>query len=147
MPLHSRIEQASDFVRLGFADILDPNTMFWSLYFRTDAVATTEVQQLLVLVPRYNGFDGAAVAAALEEFKGRVTHWEFGRERSPVLYLCLPYRTNQLEGQRSHVPGEKIPEAEHAQLLLRLREVFVHGLGAEEFTLDERQHNLRIWWG
>ncbi|MCP5476542.1 MAG: hypothetical protein H7A19_17060 [Rhodanobacteraceae bacterium] len=142
----AKLHAAEQFVSLGYGDIIRRDAEFWSTQFRTDQLTTPETQVLLRLVKSYNAFSGDRVAAAIEEFKGRVTAWEFGREGSPVVYVLLPYTTNQIEGQRRYIVGNRIPEEAHAALLERLQIVFQSELGASEFTLDDRQHYLRVWW-
>lgn len=144
---HGKLLAAERFVSLGYADIISRDAEFWSTQFRTDQLTTSEAQTLVRLVKSYNAFEGHKVSAAIEQFKGRVTAWEFGREGSPVLYVRLPYTTNQIEGRRSYVVGDRIPLEVHAALLEQMQTVFQSELCASEYSLDERQHYARVWWG
>jgi hypothetical protein len=101
---------------------------------------------VLGIVKNYNALEGEKVAIALSEFKGKVTLWRFGRDGDPVVFVRLPYTTNQIEGQRSHVVGARITKEAHSTVVERLRKVFQKILGAEHVSADESNHELTFWW-
>ena len=110
-------------------------------------LSTRQASELVLLVPEYGPFKGAAVAKGIQSFAGRVSGVVFGREGSPVLYVHMPYWTHHREGPMPRPPGSKIPDSENKQLVKELRKVFVDELGAEEFgpdSIDPRV--IRIWW-
>lgn len=146
--MNNRLEQAIAFVRLGYGDILE-NASFRSLEFLTDALTTIEAQHVLGVVPKYNAFAGDTVASAIERFRGRISAYEFGRSRSPVLHVRLPFTANQAEEyEKPWEVGPRISEADHTALLAEMKGIFVNSLDAEEFeAIDDRSHYIRIWWG
>lgn len=64
------------------------------LSFKTDCVSTDYAQAALKLIEQYNGFEGAKVSAAIEEFRGKVNCWVLGRAGSPLLIARFPYWTH-----------------------------------------------------
>jgi hypothetical protein len=144
--LTDQTRDALQFVALGYGD----NRGFRSLNFRTEKLNTDQTMAVVQLVQEYNQFDGAAVAAALEQFRGRVSGYEFGREGSPVLYIELPYWTSQAEahaGREAEAGGRRIEDAERDALIAEVRLVFVDRLKADEFDIEEiGDRRLRVWW-
>jgi hypothetical protein len=121
---------------------------FQSTQFLTPVLSTRQSSELVLLVPEYGRFKGAAVANGIQRFVGRVSGVAFDREGSPVLYVHLPYWTRQREGSMPRASGAKISDQDNEQLVKELRRVFVDELGAEESgpdTIDSRV--IRIWWG
>jgi hypothetical protein len=145
--LTAQTRDALQFVALGYGD----NRGFRSLNFRTEKLNTDQTQAVVRLVKEYNQFDGAAVAAAIEQFRGRISGYEFGREGSPVLYIELPYWTSQAEAHAVQAaeagPGRRIEDAERDALIEEMRVVFVDRLKADEFDIEEiGDRRLRVWW-
>ncbi len=144
-PENGRARNAMEFVKLGFGD--DFGLDFRSLHFRTEELTTDEAQAVMRLI-NYEEFDGAKIAEAISQFKGRIAAYEFGREGSPVLYVRLPYWTHQREGSPRRKAGVRIEDAENDSLVAMLRDTFVEKLGASEFgagdVVDKRK--LRVWW-
>lgn len=139
-----RMEDALAFVKLGYGDMF--GRQFRSLNFNTEELNTDDAQRVIRLVDSYNAFKGEKVAAALTQFRGRVTSYQFGRERSPVLYINLPYWTHQREGSPKG-QGERIDDAEFRKLVAELRGIFSGTLACDEFELDPvRKRTVRIWW-
>lgn len=130
------------FVAAGFGDVFDANVR--SLDFRTEVVPTAQAQALACLVPDYNVPFGGPVSAAMAGFRGEVSGWQVGRENSPVVYVELPYWTNQREGGDPVGQGERIDEAATAALVARLRTAFVDGAHASEFGVE--RNTVRMWW-
>src|SRR4249919_470995 len=124
----NRLEQLTQFIRLGYADVFDDEFEFRSLHFQTDELTTEEAQHALKMVKSYNAFNGPKTAKSIEEFKGRVSDWRFGREGDPVLYVRLPYTTNQAEGQIGYIVGPRIPEPEHNAIFDRIYQLFTKSL-------------------
>ncbi|MBA3547126.1 MAG: hypothetical protein H0T76_11630 [Nannocystis sp.] len=151
----TRRDHALAFVKLGYGD--EPGGGFHSLNFRTEALNTDVAQEAVMLVEQYNAFAGVKVAEALEQLRGDIMYYEFGREHSPVLYVHLPYWTSQQERScpanhcREGAWGDaddsrKLEPREHAALLQRARTAFG---AADADTIDpvmENDHVLRIWW-
>lgn len=143
-----RIAAAQQFVRLGFGDTIDDDAAFYSHHFLTQGLTTLEAQAVIPVVPQYNAFNGAKVAAALAQFRGKVTGWKFGAARSPLLIVVLPYWTHQAEevtpGTSS---GTKITPAEQAALLDEMRRVFVDVLAADKFQKNgDGSNEFGAWW-
>lgn len=146
MEENKRRQLARSFVVLGFGDIVSGEP-FRSLDFLTDAVSTSEAQDLIRLVKSYNAFDGERVASALERFRGRVGGWKFGRCGSPLLHVELPYWTHQVEETLPGTQGARISQENHEALMLELQQTFVDELEADVFeTIDDSEHEVRIWW-
>ena len=138
-------DDAIAFVRLGYGDHNERD--FRSLEFLTDDLDTDTAKAVVALVRSYNAFQGEKVAAALERFCGRVSRYRFGRSRSPLLHVDLPYWTGQREGQPPGERGERIDAAAHLAIVEELRRVFVNELGADSFGADQiSERTLHVWW-
>jgi hypothetical protein len=147
LPLEVDIALAEQFVRLGFGPNILGQRGFHSTHFLTPRLSTVQTAQLVRVVAEYGKFKGALVAEGITRFAGRVSAVEFGREGSPVLYIHLPYWTHQREGPVGKGAGSRISDEEHAKLVAELRQVFVTGLGAQEFGPDRaNSRTIRIWW-
>ena len=118
---------------------------------------TTDEAQAVIRLINYEEFDGAKIAEAISQFKGRFAACEFGREGSPVLYVRLPCWTHQREGSPARKDGVRIEEAENDSLVAMLRDTFVEKLGASEFEAQKTfadvpgvyvadKRKLRVWW-
>ena len=150
MPVTStrRINVVQQFVRLGFADHLDPDAPFCSGEFLTQELTTTEVQAAMSVLPRINTFSGVQVAGSLDRFRGEVRAWKFGRSGTPVLHVLLPFWTHQVEERHVASPvGAPIQDAEHRALIERLQHCLVDELDAFDFVrVDETDHVWRARW-
>jgi hypothetical protein len=151
----TRRDQALAFVKLGYGDELGGE--FRSLNFRTEALNFDVAKDAVTLVKQYNGFAGNKVAEALEQLRGDMMYYEFGREDSPVLYVHLAHWTSQQEracpedhcrqgswGDKDD--ARKLEAHEHAALVQRVHEAF---RGAAADTIDpvlDNDHVLRVWW-
>ncbi|PTU30564.1 hypothetical protein [Stenotrophobium rhamnosiphilum] len=142
LPPEVDIGAATTFIKIGFG--LDESVRFQSTQLLTPRLRIVQAQKLIALVKSYNNFEGEKVAAAMTEFRGKVSSIEFGREGSPVLYIDLPYWTHQREETVLAGKGEKIPDNENAKLVERLKQVFIKKLAADEFDVEGRR--IRIWW-
>lgn len=144
-PADSPVDDAVAFVKLGYGDLFEAE--FRSLDFLTDELDTRAAQAVVAVVDQYNAYDGARVAEALARFEGRISHYRFGRDQSPVLFVALPHWTGQREGMPAGERGKRIDAKAHAKLVDELREVFVDQLQADEFGTDPIfERTLRIWW-
>jgi hypothetical protein len=147
IPLPVDMKLAKQFVSIGFGPQVLGETGFQSTQFLTPTLSTRQASELVLLVPEYGHFKGAAVAKGIQSFAGRVSGVAFGREGSPVLYVHLPYWTQQREGPIPRAAGSKISDQENEQLVKELRKVFADELGAEEFGPDSiNSRMIRIWW-
>jgi hypothetical protein len=147
IPLPVDMKLAKQFVTLGFGPMVLGETGFQSTQFLTPVLSTRQTSELVLLVPEYGRFKGAAAARGIQSFAGRVSGMAFGRELSPVLYVHLPYWTHQREGPISKAAGTRISDRENQQLVAELKRVFVDELGAEEFGPDPiDKRTIRIWW-
>ena len=147
IPLPVDMNLAKQFVRLGFGPMVLGEVGFQSTEFLTPVLSTRQASELVLLVPEYGPFKGAAVANGIQRFAGRVSGVAFGRELSPVLYVHLPYWTHQREGPNTKGIGTKISDKENEQLVAELKRVFVDELEAEEFGPDTiNSRVIRIWW-
>jgi hypothetical protein len=132
-------------VSLGYGDLVRSRS-FRSLHFRTKRLTTIQTQVVRRLVRAHNSFRGEEVAKAIGQFRGHVRGWEFGREGSPVLYVCLPYSENQIEEQLTATVGPRIGADEHERVVGELLRTF-RELGAEELEVEpNRRHEIRFWW-
>ena len=150
----ARLDQLRQFVRFGYGDLHDLEVR--SLDFHTEELSTAELQELVKLVPDYNAFNGAAIAKGLDELRGEIMHFTFGREGSPVIYVDLAFWLGQ---QEKACPGQRCAEgwgkpkddrrltaAEHAAIVTRVKSVFTR-LHADEIDVDEQNdHRIRVWW-
>jgi hypothetical protein len=147
IPLPVDMNLAKQFVSIGFGPMVLGETGFQSTQFLTPVLSTRQASELVLLVPEYGPFKGAAVAKGIQRFEGRVSGVAFGRELSPVLYMHLPYWTHQREGPITTAAGTRISDQDNQRLVAELKKVFVDELGAEEFgpdSIDKR--TIRIWW-
>jgi hypothetical protein len=143
-PQNIRVREAVEFVKLGYGDNF--GLSFRSLYFRTEELTTAEAQAAMRTIS-YDGFDGNKVAEAIEQFRGKFVAYEFGREGSPVLYVCLPYWTHQREGEAPSKMGTRIDNAEIDMLVAKLKDTLVGKLHADEFDIVEMGwRKVRAWW-
>lgn len=151
----TRRDQALAFVKLGYGD--ENGGEFHSLNFRTEALNTDIAKEAIMLVKQYNAFEGMKVAEALEQLRGDIMYYEFGREDSPVLYVHLAYWTSQQERScpanhcRQGAWGDKTDSrkfdaSEHAALLQRVRTAFQAAHADAIDPVMENDHVLRIWW-
>ena len=146
-PLNSRVSAAQQFVRLGFADIVEENSEFRSLDFLTDGLTTSDVQAVLPIVTSYNEFDGEKVATAIEQFRGKVKCWRFGRAGSPLLMAALPYWSHQAESAPLGSPaGTRITNESNQALIEEMRKIFLLKLGADKFEQNgDNDHEYGAW--
>jgi hypothetical protein len=147
IPLPVDMRLAKQFVTIGFGPMVLGETGFQSTQFLTPVLSTRQASELVLLVPEYGPFKGAAVAKGIQSFAGRVSGVAFGRELSPVLYMHLPYWTHQREGPIEKAAGTRVSDQDNQRLVAELKKVFVGELGAEEFgpdSIDKR--TIRIWW-
>jgi hypothetical protein len=140
-------ERTLEFVRLGYSDIIDDDSLFRSMNFTTDCLETKYLIPAIRLVKTFNSFDGAAVAEGLARFSGRVSCAEFGRSDSPILWLHFPAWTHQRENVDSEKSGERISDAEFESLKEEARRIFVNELNADGFGVHETlNRKVWIWW-
>lgn len=142
LPLEIDLQVAESFVKMGFG--LNEGQRFQSTEFLTPRLRVAQAAPLIRLVKQYNEFQGEAVAKAVEKFHGRVSGVEFGREGSPVLYFDLPYWSHQREEAPFGTPQTKISDSENDLLVAELKQIFVIGLHADEFSVNHRR--VRVWW-
>jgi hypothetical protein len=139
-----RFADSIAFVKYGYGD--DFGLKVRSIDFKTEVVPTEEAQALARVVKQYNEYYGEKIANAMEQFKGRVEGWQFGREGSVVLYVHLPHWTNQQEEPPGSEPQRISPEVIQ-KLKDELRVAFVDVCHADEFDDAEfSDHIVRIWW-
>jgi hypothetical protein len=144
LPLEVDMVAAEQFVRVGFGRHLPGGKNFQSTQFLTPLLSTKQASHLIAMVPEYGAFRGRAVAEGVLRFAGRVSGVQFGREDHPVVYVDLPYWTNQREGTVEAGKGSRISDAEYQALVDELKATFVSKLSAQEFSAERRR--VRIWW-
>ena len=86
-----------EFVRLGYQVSLD-----WRVHLNNRATFNAAMN----LVRGYNNFDGPKVSKTIGSVYDDAMHVEFGRERSPVLYVTLPFWTHQRIGSEYSGMGD-----------------------------------------
>ena len=113
------------------------------LQFRTSRVDTDTAMELVDIIGRYNEFDPGKIKDVLKAFRGQVSGYEVGREYSPVIYVWLPYWTNQREYSNSQ-RGRRIPEEEFEGLKRGLMTCFK--LAKADEAGEVSTSVLRFWW-
>jgi len=143
-----RINVVQQFVRLGFGDHLDVDAPFHSGSFLTQELTTTEAQAALTVLPRINTFSGVHVAGGLDRFRGEVRAWKFGRARTPILQVLLPFWTHQVEERHPGSPvGAPVQDADRQALIERLEKTLVNELDAFDFVrVDDTEHVWQAHW-
>lgn len=119
-----------------------------SLTFRTEPAHPLKILPAIrqVTMNRFNGEDVAGAIERLHE-EGHLAAVEFGQEGTPVLYLTVPFFTNQ---KSNWIPADEArplsePEVNASreavgQAMFEVRAVAV-GFYDEEF-----RSNIRAWW-
>ena len=92
-----RVEVAEQFVRLGYGDLIDDDAKFRSLDFLTERLTTDEIKLVISAFPSHDAFDTKTICSVLDQFRGRVAGWRFGRAGSPLLMVDFAHWTHQLE--------------------------------------------------
>lgn len=128
---------------------MNPDATFRALACLTDGLTTSEVQSVLCVVPEFNLFSGPEVAASIEQCRGRVSGWKFGRPGSPLLIAVFAYWTHQLENTLPRGPtGRRIFDADVDTRARDMRRVFIDELDADQFEpVDDGSRNIGAWWG
>lgn len=101
------------------------------------------------IIGTYNQFDPAKIKEILTKFRGEVSSYEIGREYSPVIYVHLPYWTNQ----REYADGKeqaRISREETEKLTKDITHKFSGSGKADESYREECEgkplSTIRIWW-
>ncbi|WP_139260309.1 hypothetical protein [Duganella sacchari] len=141
-----RVEVAEQFVRLGYGDLIDDDAKFRSLDFLTERLTTDEIKLVISVVPSHDAFDAKTICSALDQFRGRVAGWRFGRAGSPLLMVDFAHWTHQLEDTPSRPSGTRISEQDRDSLISELRNLFLHQLGADKFESDDVELSCGAWW-
>ena len=95
---------------------------------------------------RYNYFDGSRVAEALLKLhdEGCIMRVDFGREMSPVLYIHVPYWTNQATNCSNPYRGNRrLSEEERKGIVARVMEELSKCQPDELDALDIDKESLR----
>lgn len=141
-----RVAVAEQFVRLGYGDLIDVNAKFRSLDFLTERLTTDEIKVVISVVPSHDSWDAMAICSALDQFRGRVAGWRFGRAGSPVLMVDFAHWTHQLEDTPSRPNGTRISDHERDSLISELRNLFLLQLSADKFESDDVGLSFGAWW-
>jgi hypothetical protein len=138
----SPIEQKKFEVMAIFGD--DHNLKIRNLDAKVD-INPQEAPQLIKLVKNYNEFNGEKVAKAVQKVKNDLMNVKFGREGSCVLYLELPYWTNQKSGFKSG-ENRRLSDAEIAAIKNKIKATFAKTKYNEYDYEGLTDNTLRIWW-
>ena len=108
---------------------------------------TKEIEELasaIELIESYNNFRGKAVADALREMhnEGLIMSAAFGRENSPVLYVTVPYWTQQRTKSTDEEERRFTPEERKAMTL----RIFAILQKVEPDELGLHYEKIRAWW-
>jgi hypothetical protein len=131
-----QIDSKKLFVTLGYG--LGFNSA--SLEFITSEMLADEACEIVVLIKRFNAYNGEQVAKVIKKIDAlwpstnqHVT-FQFGREYSPVLYVHFPYWKSQTERfeQRDGLIEKSID-------LLRI-------CNPDELDEDSIGYRVRAWW-
>lgn len=127
-----------------------------ALSFQSEPLSTADMEHVLPLVARYNGFDSERMLDAVGQLRGEIAYYVFGRENSPVLHVHLPYWTHQ---QEKNCPesscdtdrsgpkdsARRLEPGERAALRDRVQRVLT-AAGATEVGPGTSDHIVRAWW-
>jgi hypothetical protein len=99
-------------------------------------------------VTQYNNFNGEKVAAAIGQFRGRVSGWKFGASGSPLLLVVLAPWTHQIEDTRpGGQVGRRFTAEERISLIAELRDLFIEKLDADKFEQSGSNESVYgAWW-
>lgn len=137
-------QDAVDLVKYGYGDMHGLKTR--SLDFRTESFRNYETfAAALAMVPRCNNFDGAAVAKRFKSLWPELMSVKFGREGSPVLYVQVPYWSNQVYAKTMCVEPVKLTDQERANLAALVQSAG-NALEADENSYDDKSGTVRLWW-
>jgi hypothetical protein len=137
-------QDAVDFVKYGYGDSHGLKTR--SLDFRTETFANYETfAAALAMVPGYNNFDGPAVAKRFKSLWPELMSVKFGREGSPVLYVQVPYWSNQVYAKTMCVAPVMLTDQERANLAALVQSAG-NALEADENSYDAQAGTVRLWW-
>jgi len=108
---------------------------------------TREIEELanaIELIESYNNFRGKAVADALREMhnEGLIMSAAFGRENSPVLYVTVPYWTQQRTKSTDEEARRFTPEERKAMV----RRIIAILQKVEPDELGLYYEKIRAWW-
>jgi len=119
------------------------------LHFRTTLVDTDTAKELVDIEGQVNNFYPERVKAVMNKLRGKVSGYELGRDGTPLIYVYLPYWTNQREYNREKVNRE-INAAERESLVKLVIKLFKEEALADScYQLSYRNTKLnivRVWW-
>jgi len=137
------LEQKKMGVILAYGDGLKVRNLN---YVSSDIRSIDDAQEIVKLVPYYNDYDGNKVAKALGELNPKmIESIQFGRESSPVLYIKIPYWTNQAFDDK----GEKreYTDEEKKQFIKEVYNTFKKaGVTPDEFGMTDYGNHLAGWY-
>jgi len=134
-----------DFVKIGYGDIFSKN--YRSLKFVTECLETDQIVEIIPLITEYNAFEGAKIAEAVKRFRGLVECYEFGRAKSPILHIRIPYWTHQREYYEGPDRGVRISDEEVEKLINEFKKEFITKLHADEYGVDSiMERDVYFWW-
>jgi len=119
------------------------------LHFRTTLVDTDTAKELVDIEGQVNNFYPERVKAVMDKLRGKVSGYELGRDGTPLIYVHLPYWTDQREYNREKIKREISP-AERERLVKFVIKLFKEeALADSAYQLTYRDSKLnivRVWW-
>ena len=139
----SQVDKRSDFVELIRYVYGDSNgKLTRSLDFKSEGVSDFETfAEALKASGSYNAFEAEKTIEAFRSIWDEIGGVEIAREGSPVLYVVIPFFTNQRTIGSSY--GERIDSGKRKKLIDEIKAI-AKDLEADEITDDE--YRVRIWW-
>lgn len=130
------LKKTKRFVRYGYES---------SLEFKSGSMSPQEAAKVVKLVKSYNEYRGAAVAKAVLKLKNIAGSIQFGREYSPVLYVEIPYWTNQKanpsaeekKNPRKYTDAERMKISNNVERILK---------STKPDELWYEKGYMRAWW-
>ena len=131
-------DQAVEFVRLGYAGA--------SLDFRVHVTDRDTFTRCMDVIGGYNRFSGSEAGEAIGRIFGQLMSVDVGRENSVVLYLYVPFWTQQRIVQDG--PNEPIPDWARNELADRIRALGkeLHADEIDDQDFDGKPYCIRLWW-
>lgn len=127
-----------EFVRMGYAGA--------SLDFKVQVTDTDTFRRCMDAIGSYNRFSGHDAAEAIGRIFGQLMSVDVGREASVVLYLYVPFWTQQRIAQDG--PNEPIPDWARQDLADRIRALGeeLHADEIHDQDFDGKPYCIRLWW-
>jgi hypothetical protein len=118
------------------------------LHAKTDeTIKIEELANAIELVESYNKFSGKKVADTLRKMhdEGLIMSAKFGREFSPVLYVTIPFWTNQSTKHVHDKDKRRLSPGERESMRQRIVEILQEAM-PDELGGGHHGWEIRAWW-